>query len=366
MQRIWLGTEAPCLARAADWLLEATRGDLEQTACVVPGRRAGRTLLAELARRSQETGTLLIPPQVITPGAMGDVLLDTRGSLATADERLHAWVVALRSTPREDLAALVSEPPADGDLAGWTALARTIDRVHEELAGERLGLRDALDRADTREADRWRTVVAVSIAAERALRDAGLTDRGTALESAIVDGRARAGVHLVLVGVPDLNRRQRAIAELFGPGCARGAATLVFADESDHARFDELGCVRPDVWAEARIRVDDDRIVVTDRPADQAQAVLDRLAGLRDRRGPGEISIGLGDETLAPHLARAARWAGIAFHDAAGTDAGESPALDHEFSSADRVLSFEEALALLQKRRLMVEDVDLIRGELLR
>jgi hypothetical protein len=42
-------------------------------------------------------------------------------------------------------------------------------------------------------------------------------------------------------------------------------------------------------------------------------------------------------------------------------------ALSKEYSSADEVLNFDDTVALLQKHRLMVEDVELTyKGEILR
>ncbi|MHC5003214.1 MAG: PD-(D/E)XK nuclease family protein [Planctomycetota bacterium] len=324
MRRIWMGTEAPALARAAEWLLrngaagstDAARPtvDLQETVCIAPGRRAGRTLLAELVRRAADEGTVLVPPRIVTPGTIGEALLAGGPARATPEERLQAWVAALRAAAPDALARLLPEPPDREDHLAWRALARLLDAVHEQLAGERMDFAEALRRAGPGEVARWRVLIELHDGYDRALDGAGLADPAAAGERALAGGRLRGDARPVLVGVPDLNGRQRGVVEAYGDR----ATALVFADAADEERFDEMGCVRPDAWATVPIAVPEERIVVADRPADQARVVLQRLAALDGRRAASSISIGLGDESLAAPLTRAGRWAGVAFHHASG------------------------------------------------
>ncbi|MHC4768532.1 MAG: PD-(D/E)XK nuclease family protein, partial [Planctomycetota bacterium] len=83
-------------------------------------------------------------------------------------------------------------------------------------------------------------------------------------------------------------------------------------------RFDELGCLRADDWGDVRIDLEENRIVVADRPTDQAQAVLKSIAAFGAAYAAEEITVGLGDGALQDLVARAGRSAGVSLHWAAG------------------------------------------------
>ncbi|MCP3905564.1 MAG: hypothetical protein GY715_18210 [Planctomycetes bacterium] len=323
MIRAWFDGEEPFLSASAAWLLDRARrdgavSDLRHVVCLTPGRRAGRLLLAELIRRCEADGRVLTPPRLLTPGALGEALLGGETPNASRTERVYAWMRALRDHDPATLSPLLpTRPDADDDLA-WHALARRIETVHRELAGELVSFEAMSVHADEmlmdREAERWRALASVHRLYRTALEAADRVDPDEAAAAALDPCELDADVHVVLAGIADLNALQRRIVLALGDR----AAALVAAPESMASRFDELGCVRPQAWADAEITVDEDQLVVADRPCDQAQAALEVLAGIDPAPTPDQITVGLGDEALVAPFQSAGQWAGVRFHHASG------------------------------------------------
>jgi hypothetical protein len=293
---------------------------MRQILCVVPGSRAGRILLTLLTERCQNDRVPLIPPRILTPAGMVDALAGTASQpTATAPEQVLAWIHALRTTAPETIAPLLPQRPEALEFLDWYRLASRVAGIAEELAGGRVTPADVALQAERMEllgeADRWRALESAHAAYRARLAEAGLIDpheaRWRALERADVAGADR---RLVLIGVAELNALQRAAVD------ARGGRVdaLVHAPESLADRFDELGCLRPDAWAGVRIDIEDERIVVADRPTDQAQAVLQVLAEFGGAHPAEDVTVGLGDEALQDVMARAGRCAGVSLHWAAG------------------------------------------------
>ncbi|MCH8151001.1 MAG: PD-(D/E)XK nuclease family protein [Planctomycetes bacterium] len=323
--RQWLDWAEPALPGAASWLIrhaasgDGTQCDLQRVVCVVPGLRAGRLLLAQLAGQCLAEHLHLIPPLIRTPGQMVDTLAP-HGDVptATAYEQVLAWMAALRSSDQASIKPLLPHPPAADDLIEWYDLAATIARLADELAGEGVAFADVTEQAERMElfgeGDRWRALEALDETYRAVLAEAGLVDTHQARWQAIRGSDAPEHRHLVLIGVLELNAMQRAaVSER-----TEKTTALIHAPASLGDRFDELGCVDPTRWEKAILDVPDEQIVVADRPDDQAQAVLQAIADLDGRHAPEQITIGLGDESLAEALARAGRWAGLTLHAAAG------------------------------------------------
>jgi ATP-dependent helicase/nuclease subunit B len=327
-QREWLDWTEPALPAAASWLIQAARDnsnrpdgpcDLRQFLCVAPGRRAGRLLLALLAEQCQVEGVPLIPPDIRTPASMVDALVEIANQpTATAPEQVLAWMEALRTADPEKIAPLVPNRPDDQDVLDWYHLASTLTGIAEELAGDRITPADVADQAERMElfgeADRWRALESAHAAYRAALSAANLIDPHEARWKALDSGVTVSDRRLVLLGVVELNAMQRAAVEAWGDQ----AEALVHAPEALADRFDELGCLRADDWADVRIDIEEEHIVVADRPTDQAQAVLNSLADFGGGYPAEEITVGVGDDTLQELVARAGRSAGVSLHWAAG------------------------------------------------
>ena len=71
---------------------------------------------------------------------------------------------------------------------------------------------------------------------------------------------------------------------------------------ADH--FDAHGCLIPAKWCDYNVPLSDDQIRQVEGPAEQAEAMTDWLAELGGEFRSDEISIGVPDEALVPHLQR--------------------------------------------------------------
>lgn len=338
VNRHWLDWNAPCLAAAAQWLIEQRRASdserlcaLDHLVCVLPGRRAGRLLLEYLLRECEARGLHLVPPRTITPGVIVDVLFAEplrTPPAAPPDESAFAWAAALRQSPPDIIGKLLAKTPADDDVLAWNELARTIQRLHQELSGQRLTFDDVAETAERMEllgeSERWRALQSVHSRYSDVLAQAGLACRHAIIGGELpIAETVTPETRIALIGIVELNTVQRdAVQRLAGNGV--NVTALIHAPQSLQDRFDSLGCVVPEAWAEAAIELDEQRIAVADRPDDQAQEAVRFIADLHDRYATDEVTIGLGDAALSEPMQHAGAWAGLAVHGADGVAAART------------------------------------------
>ncbi len=327
MHRQWLDWHRPLLPAAAAWLIgqhsDGKRCDLRQVRCVLPGTRAGKLLLHALLAQCAQAGLRLIPPQVLTPGTMVDQLVPPTPDTASALECTLAWMHVLREAPPEQIAALLPTRPDGQDWPAWHELAAQIGGIVEELAGELLSLRDVAKvaaRMDMeREALRWAMLERLCDRYRERLRRCSRIDPHERRHQAVAnlvdaDTPVDPDYNLVLIGVVDLARVQRAVVRAYG----ERATALIHAPEALAAGFDADGCLDRSFWTGRIVHIPDDQLIIADRPSDQAQAVVECLAKLGGHYRPEQISIGVGDDKLSPTMIQAGEWADLTVHDPRG------------------------------------------------
>lgn len=331
--RQWLDWNQPCLPQAAQWLIEQSSSEsdalqrvcaLDHMVCVTGGKRAGRLLIEQLLRECDARKLHLAPPRTITIGRIADELLeDLAGAsvVATVAESQMAWVNALQNATADQLRVLLARLPERDDVLAWHELARTFQKLHDELSGEQLSFADAADHAERMElfgeADRWRALESLLCWYRDVLESHNLLDPHVAKADLIQQGQAKTTIHLVLLGVVELNAQQRAAVKRFTEQGGKVTA-LVHTSEALCDRFDELGCVDVEAWSDVEIDLDDDRIVVADRPKDQAQAAMHMMASFNGTYAADQITIGLGDGQFGEIMHHAAAWAELHVHSADG------------------------------------------------
>lgn len=335
--RTFIDWTAPLLPEAARRVI--ARGDVRQGAIdlrrwmlILPGRRAGRLMLSFLLEEAERRGVALVPPRIATPGTMLDFLVPVGGddgAPAPDEAVIAAWVHALREVDDADRAPILPSPPEPDDWTAWQSVARTIHRVQVDLAGEDQSFADvvrataALDLP--RERERWAALERLEQTVHQQLDAERLIEPHTArrelVRRAAIDDRALDC--LIVIGVPEMNRIQKRVLEVL----AEKTEIITFAPTQEEDRFDAFGCVMPARWRDWRPSVRDEQIITADGAAEQAQAAMDGLASIVEgtpQVTTADITIGLGEESLAPTLSRAARWAGLRAHDAAGTPLNRS------------------------------------------
>jgi hypothetical protein len=305
-QRVFLDWNAPCLAQVVDQLVQADDGgatlDLAGLVIVLPGRRAGRRLEERLVAEAERRGRALVPPRIVAPAELADLLVPDDPPAAPPLVRTLAWAEALAQLGRERLAPLVPKPPPAHDLPGWTALARRVDALHDELAGEGLAFADVPGRCagqlEEPERRRWEVLAAAQQAYLARLAEIGRADAATRRREHAAHGpvRSPAGVEeFWLVALVELPATTVGLLRR-GPA---GLRVLVHAPPALADRFDDLGLVRTAPWATARLPIDPARLRVRNRPLDQAREVVRVIAERGVGLPPEEITVGVCDASLA-------------------------------------------------------------------
>jgi hypothetical protein len=316
-RRVFLGWDRPPLPRVAQWLLEHSGPDLGHMAVVVSGQRAGRRLLARLVRlaTSRDGGRGFVPPLVVTPGSLPELLYEPRLRQPTRSERLLAWTTAIENEQERVGGA--------GDFGSVLARARDICRVQDELAAEGLRLADvpgsALHLLEEDELERWRSLASQEAHVDESLERRGSCERGRArLEALRGGGLAPRVSEVALCAVAETGRLTVEMLEASRLVCT----CLVAAPAGTAESFDRWGRVLAESWCGMRSAAFGAGLEVHDRPADQAAAVAERAAATV--AAGGEVVIGAGAPELARPIERAVVRRGVPCHSALGRPLADS------------------------------------------
>jgi hypothetical protein len=329
LQRTFLGWDRPALPAAAAALAEHYDGGeelrMDRAAVVLPGARAGRRLKALLADEAERRGVRLVPPRVLTVGALPELLYRAGRPAAGAALARRVWARALRGLPDEARARLSAAPPADA--REWLRLARVVEALHQEVggAGRRFAevpecCAEGLLFAD---GARWEALADAQAAYEAELVRLGWADRDLARIDALA-GEVRAERDLWLVGVVEMPGVARRLLDRLPPD-APPVRVLVHAPESEAAGFDAAGCLRPEAWSARPIPLRDEQVAVRGRPGEQADAAAAALAALDGRYAADQISVAVPDEELVPYLEQRLAAAGVSVHAASGEPVERTP-----------------------------------------
>ena len=278
--------------------------DLSRVIVVVPGRRAGRRLLELLVFEARERKLHFIPPTIITEGGLPELLYSPKRPFADSLTQDLAWSHALRKLSPQQLRAIVPHPPTDDDAKGWLQLGNMLRVRHTELAADRLTFNDVVQHGQTLptfpDAARWQAMHTVQDLFLRTLDDLHLWDIQTARLKAIEFQEIATDFEIVLLGTVDLNRTLRTMLDLV----AERVTALIAAPEALADRFDSHGCVQPEQWRQVEIPLRDEQVLRVDGPADQADATAKILSGFGGKYRGDQITVGVADERLVPHLQR--------------------------------------------------------------
>lgn len=340
VQKVFMGWRRPLLASAAEWLANRFRTneiglgiDLQHVLLVVPGRRFGRELIAELVDIGEKSESWISPGRVSTPGEVGGALLGGDARKASPVVRALAWAGALRVLPPEEFEKIFRRRPADDAMAEWARLGGMLDSTVGELARELILPTEVPERcrelAQMGDAGKWEIIDRCrrgyeSILAEARLIDGNLSNLSTLRAAA---NRAEPKFReIVLVGVVELDRASRSAIEQSG----LRTSALVFGPDSENRWTDEFGCVRHEI-TRPLVSVIGSAIEIAEDTRDCADRVAGRIAAwTQQHRGlvSREVSVCAPDSKYAHELALAARDVhGLRFHDAAGKEIGRTSAV---------------------------------------
>lgn len=352
-ERVFLGWEALPLEAARAWLLRRAERvgpslDLTALALCVPTARAGRLLLNVLidsAARAGDHGTgnggVLLPPSILTPGALVEALGTPRSATALTPAsplalRL-AWKVAIESLGAAERRAICGGITfGDGEPL---AIASLVERSHARLTSQLATFDAALRRARSIRGGELEARLSALARAEReyerVLGEAGLCDAALGLARAPVGsggafGGGAAGTielpwrSLVLVGLADMPRAlRRALGDFEGLG---GAITsLVFAPPSLSERFDEFGGVGSAAWGEEPLDLGRTGISIVETADELVDLTLGAMGELPSGTSTSEVVLGVTDASVAPVLVRRAARAGVDVRPAVAGTVADTP-----------------------------------------
>jgi len=321
MSRDFLGWHRPLLESAAERILDAVGNggplDLRRFVVALPGGRAGRRLSELLVEGAERRGRPLRPPRIVTIGGLPESLYRPPRPIAGPVLGHSAWIAALRDLGAEGLASLLSSPPAEGRPhptdSGWSEWARTLAALQAEVGSGGHDFRSvaATCRQDPRFSDeeRWSLLSSVQERVRALLASQGLTDREAAREYALEKGPLSLPEALWVVGGADLPQVVQRFLE--AAGRAIPVRILIGAPPEYSDRFGPLGTVLPEAWVAEEAGVPDRSIRIVSGPAEQAEAVLDRLRELDPRPSAQEVTLGVPDPDVVPFLLEGLGRAGV-------------------------------------------------------
>jgi ATP-dependent helicase/nuclease subunit B len=322
VERVFLGWDRPLLPLVVDHLLAHAKGapiDLRHLLIVTPVARAGSRLLESLVLRAEESGRTILPPRVVTTGALLDLLAPP--SLPSPHRLVRAllWGEALRAAPAAVRDAVVPSPPSADDWPGWIRLGRLLDGLDAELAAGLLTFDDVVERArdleSFRGAARWRALARVRALLEESFDRLGLDDAPTRRRDAIATRALRLpapACQLALLGCAELNGQVRSAVDLL-----RGQATAwVHAPVAKADRFDRFGAILPSSWQDGPLG--DVAVSVVDGPSEQAACVAGALSELAAECTLQDVVIGVPDADVIPVLRETLDQLGVPTRNAAG------------------------------------------------
>lgn len=329
IRREFLGCRQSAIRSSVDYLFDryGQQGlvDLTEVTIVWPTGRAGRRFREVLLELAAEQERAIFPPRIMTVGSLPEQLYENKLPFATPLVQQFAWAEALRKTDPKTRERIVSPSLVAEPGLRWMELGALLQRQHLELTDHRLSFAAVAKLGRQLEGftdfARWTALAKVQATYLRMLDDLKLWDRQTARNFAIDQHECAFDGDLILIGTVDLSRTYRAMLSQISPQ----VTALVFADRSWADRFDEFGCVVPEAWQNAVIDVQQHQILLADGPANQADAVVVAIEQLDGKYAADEITIGVPDVSLVPHLENKLGQFGLNVRWGPGRPLGASP-----------------------------------------
>jgi ATP-dependent helicase/nuclease subunit B len=302
---------------AAEWFIEQhepSGGELDasEEVWVFPGARAGREFLRRIHDRAERAGRPLIPPMVITPGRLDEVVLVDLQSLAPADELevRSAWAIELMRANESLQTAVFGSNRRPAPDEAWSRAA-VFAKAVAELRGEGLDPQAHSATVPESESARWAGIAEIDRHVASRLASCGLSDPDHRRWIAAEQGSIRPW-RIVAAGVLEWSGWQRLLLE------RANATVLVSAPEALREDFDAFGAVIPDRWIGRPSPVPESSVRPVASPDEASLAMLEAIERWSPGRSMASITVGLADASLATAAARAARAAGLALHVAEG------------------------------------------------
>ncbi len=321
--RVFLGFERPPLVTAAEWLLnrfrlelpDENRFDLSNVIVVVPTMRAQNRLLQLLVKRVEGLEGLFTPPRITTLGQLPEFLYRAAKPLASDLTQQIAWTKVLEQSSKAQMECLTGRDDIE-DGYDWRPMATLVANLHARLANDIWSFSSVSREVKNykgflkEEANRWDVLSDLQKRYYQILGEVELWDKQAARNFAAAglmkanEIRCQTDFDIVLVGTADINRSVAEMLKQVQASNSQQVSILVAAPEVMAAAFDEIGSLETGYWVNHVVDFADEKILIADQPADQADGAARYITNLSFELAADEITIGVPDPAIIPQLER--------------------------------------------------------------
>jgi|GEM_PF-1914440 len=335
--RIFLGWDKPALISAAELLIGKIAHtdflDLTHITLVLPSARAGRRLLEILTILASDKNCAILPPSILTPGALPELLYQPQRRILSENQSLLFWAECLSEAFRtgeiETSLAMNSEgrvSSSDEKIRSHTLteimpLASGLYDIRSEIYASCLSFTDVADKLVSlsllEESERWQTLEMLDGRFLDLLLEHEVTDKHSGRKEALramgnrqtelqelgepSDTQISAdeqGCEVYLLGISELSLIARRLLETSD----KKVSSLVFAPEDLGACFDHFGLIIEESWSENRLPLTQVRTWLCSSPLDECLAIARRVSEIKASAQLSDITIGLCEESRGKML----------------------------------------------------------------
>ena len=300
-QTTFLGWHAPPVKLLCNWLLEHSGPDnildLSAVTIVLPSASGVKHLQQAIIEETTSRNQAFLPPELITIGGLPEQLYPHKSAASESFQQL-AWVRAIKEVANSNgLQTLLPILPAAQNQHAWQKIAESVAAVHRELSGEGLTFTDLVDycKKENRpyEIRRWQELKLIQDAYLSLLDHHQVWDLQTARVIALRNEEisAEPSRQFVIAGCSDLS------ATLRGFLAAISAQTefIVFSPPEFAQRFDDVGCLIPEMWDASIPALPISQIKLASDPNHQCELILDTITDFPEKVSAADILVATPD-----------------------------------------------------------------------
>ena len=343
MKQYFLNQNKPAIDSAIDKLYDlyaqtsSGEWNMSKVLLVVPSARIRREFLYRLILFAQEKNAILEAPKILTIGRAPEFLYRQTRPFADDVTQYLAWYRAITMSDKDKRKEFLPSMPDKNDLEGQYLLGQMFSRLHQSLSAELLNYYDEKPQSEinivnkleefeknhsglnlSKEIERWKFFSEIKKNYLSILDEHNLWDVQVARRHALAypqPGDFVTQYDLVLAGIVDLNRVQKAILQQVSDH----VTALIYAPESESNGFDAFGALKVDYWNQDLLcPLDDSQIIQVEKPEEQVLCAFEYIRQLSKDYTPGDITIGAPDEKLIPYVQATADKLGLLIDNAIG------------------------------------------------
>ena len=349
MKQYFLNQNKPAIDSAIDKLYElyaqtsSGEWNMSKVLLVVPSARIRREFLYRLILFAQEKSAILEAPKILTIGRAPEFLYRQTRPFADDVTQYLAWYRAITMSDKNKRKEFLPSMPDKNDLEGQYLLGQMFSRLHQSLSAELLNYFDEKPQSEinivnkleefeknhtglnlSKEIERWKFFSEIKKNYLSILDEHNLWDVQVARRHALAHpqpGDFVTQYDLVLAGIVDLNRVQKAILQQVSDH----VTALIYAPESESNGFDAFGALKVDYWNQDLLcPLDDSQIIQVEKPEEQVLCAFEYIRQLSKDYTPDDITIGAPDEKLIPYVQATADKLGLLIDNSIGQSVSSS------------------------------------------